>query len=167
MGKRKDLGLRSAPSSGAEDRRDCGRCRAGRIHELDLRDAGCRAADVLRRQADRGPLLWDVLLALHRGTAGAVRFRQRPVRNAARHVLCTSCRQPVDDPWSLLAGLAAALNACEDAGYKVVLTGWQAIHTKRGYVLRLKDRRWAARTQDYEPFPVTAGDDVLDDGMDD
>ena len=58
------------------------------------------------------------------------------------------------------------LNACEDAGYKVVLTGWQAIHTKRGYVLRLKDRRWAARTQDYEPFPVTAGDDVLDDGMD-
>jgi hypothetical protein len=87
-------------------------------------------------------------------------------RKAAKHVLCTSCRQPVDDPWSLLAGLAAALNACEDAGYKVVLTGWQAIHTKRGYVLRLKDRRWAARTQDYEPFPVTAGDDVLDDDMD-
>jgi hypothetical protein len=48
----------------------------------------------------------------------------------------------------------------------VVLTGWQSVHTGQGYVLRLKDRRWAARTQDYEPFPVAAGDDVLGDDMD-
>jgi hypothetical protein len=87
-------------------------------------------------------------------------------KKAARRVLCASCRQPADEPWGLLAGLAAALNACEDAGLKVVLTGWQSVHTGQGYVLRLKDRRWAARTQDYEPFPVAAGDDVLGDDMD-
>ena len=89
-------------------------------------------------------------------------------RKAARHVLCVNCREPAAlDPQGLLASLAASLNACEDGGLKVVLTGWQAIHTKRGYVLRLKDRKWAARTQDYEPFPSAAADDVIGDGMDD
>ena len=95
---------------------------------------------------------------------GAKRKHRRKAK-ASRHVLCASCRQPAAlDPAGLLASLAASLNACEEAGIKVVLTGYQAVLTKRGYVLRLgRKREWAARTADYEPFAVPAADDELDD----
>lgn len=89
--------------------------------------------------------------------------RKHRKKAAKRPVMCASCGQPADEPWGLLASLAATLNACEDAGLKVVLTGWQSVITRKGYVLRLTDRRWAPRTADYEPFPLTAGDDALDD----
>jgi hypothetical protein len=91
--------------------------------------------------------------------------KKRHRKKAAKRILCASCRQPaVLDPAGLLASLAASLNACEEAGIKVVLTGYQAVLTKRGYVLRLgRKREWAARTQDYEPFAVPAADDELDD----
>ena len=83
---------------------------------------------------------------------GAKRKHRRKARKGA---LCASCRQPLDDPWSLLAAIAAAFNACDDAGvwlklrHGVVLTG-------RGYVLPLSDDRWGARTQDYTTFPEIA-----------
>jgi hypothetical protein len=90
-------------------------------------------------------------------------------RKNRKHVLCASCRQPASlDPPGLLASLAASLNACEEAGLKVALTGYQAVLTKKGLVLRLGGRReWAARTQDYTPFDVPAADDEVSDGMDD
>ena len=82
-------------------------------------------------------------------------------RKAARHVLCTNCRQPAGEPWGLLAGVAASLNACEDAGTTVRLRHG-IVMTRAGYVLPLRDGRWAARTLDYGPFEVPAGDDIDD-----
>ena len=86
-----------------------------------------------------------------------------------RRAVCADCREPLrTEPWGLLASLAVALNACAEAGLKPTLTGWQSIHTRQGYVLKLNGKReWAARTVDYEPFPGVAPDDLGDvDGMD-
>jgi hypothetical protein len=91
---------------------------------------------------------------------------KRRSRRKHGRVLCASCGRAAGEPRSLLAGLAAALNACEDAGVKVVLTGWQTVITRKGYVVRLRDREWAARTADYLPFEGDAGGDVLTDGLD-
>jgi hypothetical protein len=89
-------------------------------------------------------------------------------KKARRTVLCTSCGQTAAKPWGPLAALAAALNACEDAGIKVVLTGWQTVVTKKGYVVRLRDRKWAARDADYLPFDVAIPDDTMTpDGFED
>jgi hypothetical protein len=98
---------------------------------------------------------------------GAKKHRSRKAR---RRTLCASCRQPASlDPPGLLASLAASLNACEEAGIKVVLRGYGAVLTKRGYVLRMPGRQWAARTLSYTPFEVAPADDELDEagvGMD-
>jgi hypothetical protein len=89
--------------------------------------------------------------------------KQKRRKKAAKHaVLCASCRQPLDDPWSLLAAIAAAFNACADAGvwlklrHGVVMTG-------RGYVLPLAGGRWGAGTQDFTTFPEIAAAAALDD----
>lgn len=60
----------------------------------------------------------------------------------------------------LLACLADALNACEDAGITVKLKHG-AVITRFGYVLPVGDARWGARTLAYSPFgiPGTEGDD--------
>jgi len=70
---------------------------------------------------------------------------------ARKHVLCSNCRAVADEPWSLLAAVAAALNACADAGVWVKLRHG-VVMTGRGYVLPLSDGRWGARTQDYTTF---------------
>jgi hypothetical protein len=82
-------------------------------------------------------------------------------RKARKTVLCASCGKPPGG-WSLLAGLAAALNACADAGVKVRMRHY-GLETGRGYVLRLPDGHWGARTADYTTYPEALGDD---DGMD-
>lgn len=87
--------------------------------------------------------------------------KKRRKAKASKHVLCASCRKPADKPWGLLASLAASLNACEDAGLAVRLRHG-IVMAPKGYVLPLKDGRWAARTLDYESFPVPAGDDDPD-----
>ena len=90
-------------------------------------------------------------------------------KKARRHVLCASCRQPATlDAAGLLASLAASLNALEEAGIRAGLhAGTQAVVTRKGFVLRLSDRTWAARTRDYEPFSFVVTEDVIPDGMDD
>lgn len=98
---------------------------------------------------------------------GASKRRHKHHRKHKRQVLCASCNMPAGEPWSLLASLAAALNACEDAGLRVMLTGWQTVITKKGYVVRLRDRKWAARDADYLPFDVTVPDDVIATGFED
>jgi hypothetical protein len=60
-------------------------------------------------------------------------------------------------PAGLLAALAAALNACDDAGLDVRLKHG-AVYTGHGYVLPLAGGRWAARTLTYTEFsPATGG----------
>ena len=83
-------------------------------------------------------------------------------RKAARRVLCASCRQPADEPWSLLAAIASAFNACADANVWVKLRHG-VVMTGRGYVLPLSDGRWGARTQDYTTFPAIAADSAEED----
>ena len=97
---------------------------------------------------------------------GAKKQRRKKAR---RHVLCASCRQPASlDPAGLLASLAASVNALEEAGIKVGLhAGLQAMVTRKGFVLRLSDRTWAARTRDYEPFSFVSGAEMPGSGMDD
>lgn len=55
-------------------------------------------------------------------------------------------------PARLLGNLAAALNACDKAGLDVKLRHG-IVMTGRGYVLQVKNGRWAARTLDYQAFP--------------
>ena len=63
------------------------------------------------------------------------------------------------DPAPLLAGLAGALTACEQAGLKVRLRHGGIIETRHGYVVRGRDG-WVARTAAWTEFsPVTEGDD--------
>ncbi len=90
-------------------------------------------------------------------------------RKARKHVLCASCRQPASlDPAGLLASLAASMNALEDAGIRIGLhAGLQAAVTRKGFVLKLSDKTWAARTRDYEPFSFVPGEDLPGSGMDD
>ena len=59
----------------------------------------------------------------------------------------------------LLASVAAALNACDAAGFEVRLKHG-AVMTRVGYVLPLGDGKWAARTLNWSPFSAQAlGDD--------
>ena len=45
------------------------------------------------------------------------------------------------------------MNALEEAGIRIGLHGvLQSVVTRKGFVLQLSDRTWAARTRDYEPF---------------
>lgn len=90
-------------------------------------------------------------------------------RKARKKILCASCRQPATlDPAGLLASLAASMNALEEAGIRVGLHGvLQSVVTRKGFVLQLSDRTWAARTRDYEPFSFVSGDEMPGSGMDD
>lgn len=85
-------------------------------------------------------------------------------RNKIRSV-CSRCLTPQDGSTAaLLTALAAAMSACEDAGLKV--KPWHGIlRTPGGYVLRLEDDRWAARTLSYDPLTVPGftGEDLDDD----
>lgn len=66
------------------------------------------------------------------------------------------------DAAALLAAVAEALAACEQAGISVKLRHG-AVYTRNGYVLPLGDGQWGARTLAYSPF----GPDVDADEMDD
>ena len=80
--------------------------------------------------------------------------------------VCPRCLTPQDgSSAALLTGLAAALNACEDAGLKVKLWHGGSLRTPGGYVLRLEDDRWAGRTLSYDPLtiPGFTGDELDDD----
>jgi hypothetical protein len=55
-------------------------------------------------------------------------------------------------PARLLAALATALNACDKAGLRVRLRHG-IVMTSHGYVLQVKNGKWAARTLDYQAFP--------------
>lgn len=55
------------------------------------------------------------------------------------------------DPARLLSRLAAAMNACENAGLHVKLRHG-AVLTTAGYVLETGDHEWGARTLRYTPF---------------
>ena len=65
-------------------------------------------------------------------------------------------RQP--DPGPLLAGLAAALTACEQAGLKPKLRHGGIIETRHGYVVRGRDG-WVARTAAWGEFSNTEESD--------
>jgi len=79
--------------------------------------------------------------------------------------VCSRCLTPQDgSSAALLTGLAAALNACEDAGLKVKAWHGGTFRTPGGYVLRLEDDRWMARTLSYDPLTVPG---FTGDGPDD
>lgn len=65
---------------------------------------------------------------------------------------------PRPDPAPLLADLAAALSACEQAGLKVKLRHGGIIETRRGYVVRAGDG-WVARTLTWTEFSDGSDDD--------
>ena len=76
-------------------------------------------------------------------------------------VVCVGCATPQDgSAAALLTGVAAALNACTDAGMRVRLRHG-VVEAREGYVLPLKDDRWTARTRTYDPLivPQGAGED--------
>ena len=63
------------------------------------------------------------------------------------------------DAQRLLASVAAALEACDAAGFTVKLKHG-AVMSRVGYVLPLGDGQWAARTLNWTPFSdQAAGDD--------
>jgi len=65
------------------------------------------------------------------------------------------------DASALLSLVAAALTACETAGFTVKLKHG-AVMTRAGYVLPLGDGEWAARTLNWSPFSAQAPDDDED-----
>ena len=62
------------------------------------------------------------------------------------------------DAETLLHAVAAALNACDAAGFDVKLKHG-AVMTRVGYVLPLGDGKWCARTLNWSPFSAQASDD--------
>ena len=74
--------------------------------------------------------------------------------------VCARCLTPQDGTAAgLLGQLAAALNACTDAGMRVRLRHGIA-EAREGYVLPLDAGRWIARTRTYDPLlPPAAGDE--------
>lgn len=64
---------------------------------------------------------------------------------------------PSVDAHALLTGVAAALNACDEAGLRVKLKHG-IVFTRAGYVLPVGDG-WAARTLAYTPFGQQDADD--------
>lgn len=90
------------------------------------------------------------------------KHRKRRKRRTA-WVVCAGCLTPQDAaPASLLSGVAAALNACADAGMRVRLRHG-IVEAREGYVLPLVDDRWTARTRTYDPLLPPAGPDPDDD----
>ena len=77
-----------------------------------------------------------------------------------RPLVCARCLTPQDGTAAgLLGQLAAALNACTDAGMRVRLRHGIA-EAREGYVLPLDAGRWIARTRTYDPLlPPAAGDE--------
>ena len=65
---------------------------------------------------------------------------------------------PLPDAGELLASVAAALAACEAAGFTVKLKHG-AVMTRVGYVLPLGDGQWAARTLNWTEFSAQASSD--------
>ena len=65
------------------------------------------------------------------------------------------------DAETLLASVAAALNACDAAGFTVRLKHG-AVMTRVGYVLPLGDGKWCARTLNWSPFSAPLADDLDD-----
>ena len=71
--------------------------------------------------------------------------------------------QPVPEAFppaaeDLLASVAAALTACDAAGYSVKLKHG-AVYTRVGYVLPLGDGEWCARTLNWTEFSPPESDD--------
>ena len=71
--------------------------------------------------------------------------------------------QPVPEAFppaaeDLLASVAAALTACDAAGYSVKLKHG-AVYTRVGYVLPLGDGEWCARTLNWTEFSPPGSDD--------
>jgi hypothetical protein len=62
------------------------------------------------------------------------------------------------DPAALLAAVADALTACQEAGLQVRLKHG-AVITRNGYVLPVGDGQWGARTLAYSPFSPDDDDD--------
>ena len=80
--------------------------------------------------------------------------------------VCSRCLTPQDgSSAALLTALAAALNACETAGLRVKPWHGGALRTPGGYVLRLEDDQWMARTLSYDPLTVPGfpGEELDDD----
>jgi hypothetical protein len=87
-----------------------------------------------------------------------------PTRRALDRLLRTRPPEPSEpeppDAQALLSAVAAALNACEAAGFPVKLA--KAVMTPVGYVIPVFDvpgERYAVRTMALTEFPVTAGED--------
>ena len=84
--------------------------------------------------------------------------RKRPAQ-----LVCARCATPQDgSPASLLTGVAAALNACTDAGMRVRLRHG-IVEAREGYVLPLAGDRWTPRTLAYDPLLPAAGGEDDDD----
>ena len=85
-----------------------------------------------------------------------------PIEFIDRHRKTDSTPEPGPFPPAaeeLLASVAAALTACDAAGYEVKLKHG-AVMTRVGYVLPLGDGQWCARTLNWSPFGVQVpGDD--------
>lgn len=89
------------------------------------------------------------------------KIHRKPITNA----LCQNCGSTYPaTPEALLSALAAALNACDEAGIGTRLRHG-IVYTSRGYVLPLKDGIWGARTMNYTEFsgPALADADLDDD----
>ena len=84
--------------------------------------------------------------------------RKRPAKAIRRPGRSTSLSHP--DTASLLAAVADALNAAENAGMSVKLAHG-AVITEHGYVFPVgpDDAPWAVRTRALTPFPVTGEED--------
>ena len=92
--------------------------------------------------------------------------KHRKRKRGKIRTVCSRCLTPQDgSSAALLTSLAAALNACEAAGLRVKPWHGGALRTAAGYVLRLEDDRWMARTLSYDPLTVPGftGDDAEDD----
>ena len=81
-------------------------------------------------------------------------------------LLCPGC-QAVDDgtPQALLQALTDTMNLCEDSRLELGVRH-NMIRTSVGYIVRLPDHRWGARTTSFERFPQplssVPGDDLDD-----
>lgn len=81
--------------------------------------------------------------------------RRKRKAKSRRHVTCASCAAKAAP--GALPALAAALNACADAGIAVKLRHGIVI-SEQGYVIDMPDGKWEARTRRWAPYAVTADD---------
>ena len=84
--------------------------------------------------------------------------RKRPAKAVRRPGRSSSLSRP--DTASLLAAVADALNAAENAGIRVRLAHG-AVMTEHGYVFPVgpDDAPWAVRTRALTEFPVSGDED--------